>query len=61
MEKKTTDLIQIFLPDNSLIILTEDEFLKAVRRGNIVMLNRKGKMRLNIPGPYLEALEVQNA
>jgi hypothetical protein len=54
-------LISIRLPDSSLLILTKEEFKKALRRGDTVLHNRKARVRPNILEPYLEALEVQNA
>jgi len=54
-------LILIRMPNGSLLILTSEEFKKALRRGDTVLHNRKAKVRPNILEPYLEAFEVQNA
>jgi hypothetical protein len=45
MESKDSHLIQIKLPDHSLLILTEEEFERVLRRGKSVIHNRLLKRR----------------
>lgn len=40
MENENTHLIQFKLSNNSLLILTSEEFKKALKRGNSVVHNR---------------------
>jgi len=43
MEKDDMLLLQVKLPDNSLLILTQEEFERSRRRGDTVIQNRLSK------------------